>query len=76
MVDDATFRRLHGGGTDSLAQGGDLSEEAMNSESPPDDPFLLLLPANIRGYGMHDKQWSTYDFFFKHEFRNPNPSWA
>jgi hypothetical protein len=28
------------------------------STEPPGDPFLLLLPPMIKGFGLHDKRWS------------------
>lgn len=39
-------------------QHDDLGEAAMNDSSPPPEPFLLLLPAEILGFGFHDKKWS------------------
>ncbi|KAF2113908.1 P-loop containing nucleoside triphosphate hydrolase protein [Lophiotrema nucula] len=31
----------------------------MRSEDPPAEPFVLLLPATIKGFGFHNKKWST-----------------
>ncbi|KAM5341918.1 hypothetical protein ACJ41O_014949 [Fusarium nematophilum] len=60
MVDMATYRELHSKerGETAVAQ-GDLGEEVMNSSEHPDDPFIMLLPARIRGFGLHDKKWRT-----------------
>jgi hypothetical protein len=59
MVDDATYRELHSSDRDPSADEDDLGQEVMDSNNPPEDPFLLLLPETIRGFGMHDKKWST-----------------
>lgn len=58
MVDNATYRQMHSENLNSSPQGDDLGQEAMVSDIPPEGPFVLLLPAHIRGYGLHDKKWS------------------
>lgn len=62
MVDDATYRELYPINDDLSVEEDDLGQEVMDFNSPPEDPFLLLLPEKIRGFGMHDKKWSTYKF--------------
>jgi hypothetical protein len=59
MVDMATYRELHSKEEvqTAVAQ-DDLGEGVMSSSEPPDDPFVLLLPPRIRGFGLHDKKWS------------------
>ena len=42
--------------SDDSLQRDDLGERLMDLDNPPEDPFVLLLPANIRGYGFHDKK--------------------
>lgn len=60
MVDIDTYRRMHSDEELDPRNKDDLSEESMNAENPPDDPFLLLLPAKIQGYGFHDKKWRKF----------------
>jgi hypothetical protein len=57
MIDIAPYRQLH---PDAFPppQNDDTELDATNRESPPEDHFILLLPATIRGYGFHDKKWS------------------
>ncbi|RGP72192.1 p-loop containing nucleoside triphosphate hydrolase [Fusarium sporotrichioides] len=60
MVDMATYRELHNKENDQKSiEHGDLGQEAMNSDDPPDDTFVLLLPPRIRGFGLHDKKWRS-----------------
>jgi uncharacterized protein DUF7025/ATPase family protein associated with various cellular activities (AAA) len=54
MIDMAMYIQLH---ARELAQQDDLSPKTMYADSPPDDPFVLLLPSKIRGYGFVDKEW-------------------
>uniref|UniRef100_A0A093VS44 Proteasome-activating nucleotidase n=1 Tax=Talaromyces marneffei PM1 TaxID=1077442 RepID=A0A093VS44_TALMA len=56
MVDGTTYQQMHG--TSSSPQ-DDLGPEAMKKEEPPDSSFVLLLPHEIYGFGMHDKKWRT-----------------
>ena len=61
MVDDATYKLMHGERDEDENMGDRevLDEEAMQAEQAPEGPFLLLLPVTIRGYGFHNKKWST-----------------
>jgi hypothetical protein len=36
----------------------ELSAEDMLIDELPAEPFVLLLPSRIRGYGFHNKKWS------------------
>lgn len=53
---------MHGDGNEDEEEDAEgremLDEELMRSENAPDDTFVLLLPATIRGYGFHNKKWS------------------
>lgn len=40
-----------------------LADDLMNAEQPPPEPFTLLLPARIRGYGFHNKKWSAFNSY-------------
>lgn len=55
MVDSATYRQMH---ANVSPQRDDLGPESMELDEPPQDPFILLLPSTIRGFGMGDKKWS------------------
>ena len=60
MVDIKTHKELHAKeqGNDGPGQ-DDLGKELMDSDTPPEDPFVLLLPPKILGYGLHDKKWRS-----------------
>ena len=58
MVDTTTFKVMHE--ADEAPVQDDLGEELMESDEAPAEPFLLLLPSNIRGYGFHNKKWSKH----------------
>ena len=59
MVDTATYKLMHG---DEEVPGPrhELAESEMRAEGLPAEPFVLLLPATISGYGFHNKKWSEY----------------
>jgi SpoVK/Ycf46/Vps4 family AAA+-type ATPase len=59
MVDTNTYKLLHPTNADHEAH-QELDPAAMDNDDPPADPFPLLLPAKIRGYGFHDKKWSEW----------------
>ncbi|KAJ0420809.1 P-loop containing nucleoside triphosphate hydrolase protein [Aspergillus carlsbadensis] len=44
---------------DDISSGQELDSQAMESENPPADPFLLLLPHEIKGFGFNDKKWRS-----------------
>jgi hypothetical protein len=59
MVDDTTYQLMHGYDEDDPAKDRErLDEESMRADDLPAEPFVLLLPATIRGYGIHNKKWS------------------
>jgi len=57
MVDMATYKLMHEDEA-LLTSRAELSDSDMNAEQVPPEPFALLLPATIRGYGFHNKKWS------------------
>ncbi|GAB1312745.1 hypothetical protein MFIFM68171_02955 [Madurella fahalii] len=58
MIDTMTYKDLHSKDNTEMAKSrDDLGEERMNSDTPPEDPFVLLLPPKIFGFGIHDKKW-------------------
>lgn len=58
MVDMATYNLMHNN-DEPIPERAELDEEAMLAKDPPDDAFALLLPATIKGFGFHNKKWST-----------------
>ncbi|KAF9883981.1 hypothetical protein FE257_002422 [Aspergillus nanangensis] len=58
MIDMFTYREINDV-SESPPQRDDLGQDAMNSDQPPEDPFLLLLPPSILGFGFHDRKWRT-----------------
>ncbi|KAL6407257.1 hypothetical protein AUP68_10086 [Ilyonectria robusta] len=65
MIDMETYRELHGlNQNEEVRPESDLDKGSMDQKDPPEDPFLLLLPAKVRGYGLHDKKWRI--IFIKH----------
>lgn len=57
MVDALTYEQIHP--TEQLTQ-RQYTGPAVADEEPPEDPFILLLPASIRGFALHDKKWRRY----------------
>jgi hypothetical protein len=57
MVDDATYKLMHGD-EEPVEGREELDENSMRTDALPAEPFVLLLPATIRGYGFHNKKWS------------------
>ena len=62
MIDNATYKVIYSESSNMAPESDDLGQEAFNSDIPPPEPFLLLLPAKIRGYGLKDKKWSESPF--------------
>jgi hypothetical protein len=56
MVDMVTYRELHPE-DHTPEQREYLEQENMEAEDPPDEDFLLLLPATVHGFGLQDKKW-------------------
>lgn len=57
MIDMNTYKVMHGDEEGSNPR-DELPENEMRAETLPAEPFVLLLPATIRGYGFHNKKWS------------------
>ncbi|KAH7131854.1 AAA family ATPase [Dendryphion nanum] len=57
MIDTATYNLVHS--ENEVPIHYDLSDEEFQSESSPEDPFLLLLPPTIKGFGFQNKKWTT-----------------
>ncbi|KAI0430410.1 P-loop containing nucleoside triphosphate hydrolase protein [Xylaria sp. FL1042] len=65
MIDMSTYKELHlKDKNQTIDTYDDLGEETMNLQEPLEDPFLLLLPPKILGFGLHDKKWKS--LFVKH----------
>jgi hypothetical protein len=61
MIDHAMYRRMHKQETNpELLMNNSTAPEQLDltgEKEPPAEPFLVLLPPTIRGYGFHDKKW-------------------
>ncbi len=63
MVDVNTYRQMHPAESDQeLATDEEMRLQGvdMSSDDFPSEPFCIMLPSTIRGYGFHDKRWSKY----------------
>jgi hypothetical protein len=66
MVDVSAYWTLHSDSVSEMSpeyintQPGmiKLGAKAMESDEPPDDNFVYLLPPTTRGYNMVEKKWS------------------
>jgi hypothetical protein len=71
MLDYESYREMHQKDEEEESnRPGDLDEELLgpNEPEPPNDAFLLLLPARMHGFGLHDKKWSEcFSFIIKWE---------
>lgn len=43
-------------------EGNDEDIIDVDKDGPPDESFLLLLPLDLKGFGLHDKRWSRCPF--------------
>jgi len=59
MIDLSTYRKMHPESADDTESTRIYQEGIERLEDPPTDPFLILLPATIRGFRFHDKKWSA-----------------
>ena len=59
MIDPGTYKNSHY--SDVAALHDSLGPEMFSAEEPPADPFLLLLPATVKGFNMRNKKWEELD---------------
>ncbi|KAH7094543.1 AAA family ATPase [Paraphoma chrysanthemicola] len=57
MVDAETYKLMHSE-EEPPSDRIELEDSIMNAEDPPPEPFSLLLPSRLRGYGFHNKKWN------------------
>ncbi|KAI5459411.1 P-loop containing nucleoside triphosphate hydrolase protein [Mariannaea sp. PMI_226] len=57
MIDMETYKQLHEEKEAENNPAQDDLGDLMDSETPPSDDFMLQLPAQILGFGLHDKKW-------------------
>lgn len=64
MIDFKTYKELHPDAkvAGSLAKSQDrvIDDEVMDSDEPPQEPDLLVLPNTLVGYNFRQKKWSEY----------------
>jgi hypothetical protein len=59
MIDAASCLQNIGKGLNRTQLKDELGPIALASEEPPGEDFVLLLPAEMMGFHMHDKRWSV-----------------
>lgn len=59
MIDMEAYHTLHPDDNKQPRGEDDLDSVATLSDEPPAEPFSLLLPPKIKGYGLHNKKWGT-----------------
>lgn len=59
MVDMVTYQELYPSKDVELNREY-LSDGIMEAKMPPDEDFLLHLPATVHGFGFQDKKWRKY----------------
>jgi hypothetical protein len=61
MVGISTYRLMHGEEDEEPSKNRvELGEDEMAAGETPAEPFILLLPAIIRGYGFYNKNCSMH----------------
>jgi hypothetical protein len=58
MVDTETYKLMHSSDDEQISH-SEISEETLKAANPPEGSFALMLPPTIRGFGFHNKKWST-----------------
>jgi len=59
MIDAAAFAQSLPTDSNRTQLKDELIPSVLASEEPPGEDFTLLLPAEIRGFHMHEKRWSV-----------------
>jgi hypothetical protein len=59
MIDLSTYRKMHPESVEDNESTRVYQEGIESQEHPPAEPFLVLLPATVRGFRFHDKKWSS-----------------
>ena len=57
MVDMTTYKLMHGE-EEVDPERTELRHDETQGEEIPTEPFVLLLPATVKGFGLHNKKWS------------------
>jgi len=60
MIDLKLYNEMHGEKPDQNSTRVELDDIYMLSDTLPAEPFALLLPDKVIGYGFHDKSFSMY----------------
>jgi hypothetical protein len=58
MIDLSTYRKMHPELAEDTGTTRMYQEGIQDLDIAPEDPFLFLLPATVRGFRFHDKKWS------------------
>lgn len=74
MVDTEAYKLMHED-EEPLQDRTELEEALMHGSELPEEPFALVLPATVRGYGFHNKKWSMYSNYTTSRFFNTVAAW-
>ena len=58
MIDTNTYKMLHPSASkDHQPPGAELDLASLALDEPPQEPFVFLLPTEIKGYNLRTKKW-------------------
>lgn len=58
MIDTKTYNMLHPAAAKNYqVPGAELDSASMALDEPPQEPFVFLLPIEIKGYNLRTKKW-------------------
>jgi len=60
MIDMNIYNKMHPKKQDQDFTRVELRDDEMLSHTLPAEPFALLLPEKVIGYGFHNKSWCMY----------------
>jgi len=60
MIDLKVYNKMHGKRPDQNSTRVELDDAEMLSDTLPAEPFALLLPDKVMGYGFHNKSFSMF----------------
>ncbi|OAP55323.1 hypothetical protein AYL99_10296 [Fonsecaea erecta] len=69
MIDYETYRAIHDEPEEDHAHSAPEDVISALSTDEPDEQVLLSLPAQIRGFGFHDKKWRMLDVAYIEEIK-------
>ena len=61
MIDLTTYYKMYANKKPKLRLKDELGPKAMASEEPPGGDFVFLLPTDVRGFNLAEKNWKEFD---------------